>query len=157
MLPEAACCDWLGQPRPRALIQSIRIDGPVLSFEKEIGMLRAKLVIFAAIALLFAQVQCAVACVDQVCGSGASSSESTPPCHRHHHPSHHVANSCTREITFALSSSQTMPAKFPFFGAPVAPMAAVQVQPAGRPNGASDFLISSPPGIVNLTSVVLRI
>ena len=120
-------------------------------------MLRAKLVVFAAFALLFAQVQCALACVDQVCSSGASSSESTPPCHRHHQPSHRGADSCTREITFALSSIQTLPAQLPFFAALVVLMPAPQVFPAGRPNGAFDFLISSPPAIVGLTSVVLRI
>ena len=140
-----------------ALIQSIRIDGPVLSFEKVIAMLRAKLVVFAAFALLFAQVQCAMACVDQMCGSGAASSESTLPCHRHHQPSHRVADSCNREITFALSSIQTLPAQLPFFAAPVAPMPALPVIAGGRLNGASDFLILSPLGIISLTSVVLRV
>ncbi len=139
------------------VLQSIRIDRPVLSFEKVIAMLRAKLVVFAAIALVFAQVQCAAACVDQVCGSNAASSNSTPPCHRHHHPSHHMTDSCTREITFALSSIQTLPAQHPFFAALVAPMPALPVIADGRPNGAFDFLILSPPGIISLTSVVLRI
>lgn len=129
----------------------------VLSFGKENAMVRAKLVVFATFALLFAQVQCAMACVDQMCGSGAASSESTPPCHRHQHLPHHVADSCTREITFALSSIQTLPAQLPFFAAPVAPMPALQVFSAGRPNGAFDLLISSPPGLASLTSVVLRI
>ena len=50
-------------------------------------MLRSPLIVLAAVALLFAQVECVAACASELCTGPSHASQSAPPCHRHHEQS----------------------------------------------------------------------
>jgi hypothetical protein len=105
-------------------------------------MLRAKIIVVAAMALLFAQLQCSATCTTQA-GNGPS----VPPCHRHYHPQ----APCHEDVGITAASPQV---------APVAVMVdrvAVAAETLG-----SDFIghrpaDSSPPGFARLSFLVLRI
>lgn len=125
-------------------------------------MLRAKLVVFAALALVFAQLHCAVACADQLCGKDSVSSESAPPCHRHHNQSQHGnANSCTREAIAGLEAvTQSFQTEVASLSVPGAAIAVIDVRMVRAADGSDQRLESwsiSRPQPERLSSVVLRI
>jgi hypothetical protein len=120
-------------------------------------MLRAKLIVVVAMALIFAQVHCALACTGQVCYANPTS-KSTPPCHRHHSQSSHKdADSCTREAIVQLKGSTQ--ASQVETSASLAPHPAILVWAAFTPGDLGDYSESrSPrPGPERLSSVVLRV
>ena len=119
-------------------------------------MLRAKL-IAVAMTLVFAQVYCALACAGQFCYA-KSTSESTPPCHRHHSQSNHKDDdSCTREAISRLKgSAQALQVEA---SASLAPHLAIHVSAAFTPGGRGEHSESrsSRAEPDRLSSVVLRV
>ena len=122
-------------------------------------MSRPKLIVTAAVVLIFAQVHCAVTCADQVCSTNSGSSESAPPCHRHHDPSGRGGTqSCARyAIVQAKSSSQTPGSELTSFLAPI-PAVPVWTELPGHGQGESaDSRVRPPLKPDGPLSVVLRI
>jgi hypothetical protein len=119
-------------------------------------MFRAKLVILAAMMLLFVQLECAAACLSQLCSTDFAGTESIPPCHRHHHPSpDRMPDSCLDQILVAPEAT-TEPVSSTM------PMASVPGLPASlllglTARGPRVLAPASPPGWKRLFSVVLRI
>ena len=123
-------------------------------------MLRAQAVIFAAMALLTAQLPCLAACAGDLCRE--VSSASIPPCHRHRqHPDDRGSN-CTRQVLAAAGiPEQAVHAKSQLATVtdaavskgPVRPM---PVAPEARGRATAVFA-ASPPGMISLSSVVLLI
>ena len=122
-------------------------------------MSRTKLIVLAAMALLFAQLQCTAACATQLCKTDSNNSESLPPCHRHHHsPSHdQTSGSCVHQIIVVTTPSQQLSQiELPQFSV----MNAVETVFADclADSGANARQMApSPPGYESLSSVVLRI
>ena len=62
-------------------------------------MIRAKLIVFIALATVFAQLQCVAACAGNWCGPDLGKSQSVPPCHRHHdHSQDRTPASCGHQL-----------------------------------------------------------
>lgn len=107
-------------------------------------MSRGKIMVIAALAILFAQVQCASACTIQSCTT------KVPPCHRQHQsPCHEDVGVAT-----AAAPSLAVPAPMTCAGeiAPIAPLAVADH--AGNLALATD---ASPPGGERPSILVLRI
>ncbi len=123
-------------------------------------MPRAKLIIFAAMALLFVQLQCTAACATQLCKADFDQSENLPPCHRHHHsPSHdQPAGSCVhRIIVLTAPSQQLSQIELPQFSVINAPEPVFSVVLADSRIIGHSHTTPSPPGLESLSAVVLRI
>lgn len=123
-------------------------------------MSRTKLIVLAAMALLFAQLQCTAACATRLCKTDSNNSESLPPCHRHHHsPSHdQTSGSCVHQIVVVPTpSQQLLQMEMPAF--PVMNAAETVIADFLADSGASthNHLAPSPPGFQSRSSVVLRI
>ena len=120
-------------------------------------MLHAKL-IAVAMTLIFAQVHCALACAGQFCYA-KSTSESTPPCHRHHSQSNHKdAESCTREAIVQLKGS-TQALQLEISASLVPHPAQIDVWAAFTPRVGGEHSESRSPRAEpdRLSSVVLRV
>ena len=132
----------------------------MLFFEDTAGMFRAKLIMFAAMALLFAQLQCAAACNTRLCDSSFGKRQSVPPCHRHHHHPNHdqVPGPCAHQIIgVPAGSHQILPVKSPTFGVLSLTETVSASVPAGAGTNVHRLTDPSPPGFESLSSVVLRI
>ena len=123
-------------------------------------MPRAKLIVFAAMALLFVQLQCTAACAAQSYKADFGQSENVPPCHRHHHsPSHdHPSGSCVHQIIVLTSASQQVSQiELPQFSVMNVAEPVVAVVLADSRAIGSSCTTPSPPGLESLSAVVLRI
>jgi len=125
-----------------------------------IGMLRAQAVLFAAVALLTAQIPCLAACAGDLCSE--ISSASIPPCHRHRqHPDNRGSNCARQGVTTAAIPEQAVHAKSQLASVASAPVTNGPVRPSPvapeMRGGASALSAASPPGMISLSSVVLRI
>jgi hypothetical protein len=78
----------------------------------------AKLIVLVAVAVLFAQLQCAAACAEQLCVADFSGSAFVTPCHRHPDHSHgQTPAPCARGIIdVPATSPQTPHAEAPNLG-----------------------------------------
>lgn len=122
-------------------------------------MLRAKLIIAVAAAVLFAQIQCVAACASDFCSTDFGKTESVPPCHQHHEHSHHQAPA---SCSFHLIVSSATSLHVPQLEAPVSSVLGLApIISAALPADAQLHLLDlsnfSPPGIASLSSGVLRI
>jgi hypothetical protein len=139
-------------------------DSTMLSFEwiRWLNLLMTgKLTVVLAMALVFAQLQCAAWCTVSLCDLGQVSeggSHNVPPCHRHRTDSSKnlPASSCSHGVVIVSVAS------FSTAQAPVAvPLAAtLSVQPEfARALSGNDsaVLIASPPGAGDPFPLVLRI
>jgi len=122
-------------------------------------MPRVKLIVFTAAALLFAQLQCAVACLIQPCDTGPAQTESAPPCHRNHgHTPQRTPAGCPHRILVATGiPAQTLPEEIPLLLALDYPATNPAPLPAATPASELDRSAFSPPPFQNLSSVILRI
>jgi len=120
-------------------------------------MLCTRLIVFAAMALLFAQLQCAAACAGHLCSADPAKSDSVPPCHRHHGSHNPAPASCPHQTLVAAAPALPMlPAGMPVSSVSLAAAAAL-ILPIDARASALDFSAFSPPGFESLSSVVLRI
>jgi len=122
-------------------------------------MFRAPHIVFVAMALLFAQLQCAAACASQLCGADLAKTEQGPPCHRHHEHSHdRIPGSCTNRIIVSPATSpQTLQPGAPILSALGVVATMPLALPPGTPAKALDLAAFSPPKVKGLSSIVLRI
>ena len=123
-------------------------------------MPRAKLIVFAAMALLFVQLQCTAACATELCKTDSDKSESLPPCHRHHHsPSHdQPSGSCLHQIIVATTPSQQLSQiELPQSSVMTVAEPGVAVLLADSRTKGHSYTTPSPPGLESLSAVVLRI
>ncbi|HLX44047.1 MAG TPA: hypothetical protein VKR43_11465 [Bryobacteraceae bacterium] len=113
-------------------------------------ILRSKLIIWLALAVVFTTVQCISACTFEACGKA----ENVPPCHKHHDS--RKPESCSHQAV--LANAYSLPP------APVAPLPVLMM--AGTVSLAGDFSFPenveredgvSPPGPVPIKTTVLRI
>jgi hypothetical protein len=120
----------------------------------------AKSIIAVTVVLLFGQLHCVADCASDLCPKDRASSESLPPCHRHHDQSQdRNQRSCSVE---GVVSSATAPdvqhfdtPVFLVLGlAPAVPAALVPADAAARVFDSSD---GSPPGSPGISSLILRI
>lgn len=119
-------------------------------------MLRAKLIVLVATAMLLAQLPCIAACAGQVCDT--VSSASLPPCHRHHNHSQGSSPNCLHQAMFSSAiPGHTLHAELQLVavGSP-AVVQGLTLLPETRPREAAPP-VASPPGQEELSSVVLRI
>jgi hypothetical protein len=107
------------------------------------GRSRGKILVIAALAVLFAQVQCAAACTIQSCTA------KVPPCHRHHQ------SPCHEDVGVATASA-------PIMAGPA--VCAWDIAPAAHLEAAEDAgyhalmaTDASPPGWERSAILVLRI
>ena len=100
--------------------------------------------VIAALAILFAQVQCASACTIQSCTT------KVPPCHRQHQSPCHEDAGVTTAATAIMAVPMPMVSAWDI--APIAPLAAAEH--AGNSAFATD---ASPPGGEHPSILVLRI
>jgi hypothetical protein len=122
-------------------------------------MPRANLIVLAATAILFAQIQCVAACAGQLCSPDFAKTEPVPPCHRHHDHSHDQAvRSCTEHIIVSRTTSpqaqQVDSAPFAVSGAGA--MMSASLLTDARTSGL-DFSTFSPPELQKPSSTVFRI
>jgi CDP-diacylglycerol pyrophosphatase len=122
-------------------------------------MRRAQIIVFTAVALLITQLQCATACVIQACAADSASSQSVPPCHRHHnHSQDRMPASCNHQnASAAVVSSQVQPAAVPLFPMMVVPAISQPSLAAEMRSRELAISFASPPGVTCLSSVILRI
>lgn len=123
-------------------------------------MPRAKLIVFAAMALLFVQLQCTAACATQLCKADFGQSENLPPCHRHHDsPSHdQPPGSCVHQIIVVTTPSQQLSQmELPQFSVMNAAEPVSAVVLADSRTIGHRHTTPSPPGLESLSAVVLRI
>ena len=125
-------------------------------------MSRTKLIVLAAMALLFAQLQCTAACATQLCKTDFDKSESLPPCHRHHHPgpSHdQPSGSCAHQVLVVTTPSQQLSQiELPHFSVMnAAETVFADCLADSGVNAHRHMAAPSPPGYESLSSVVLRI
>lgn len=119
-------------------------------------MLRAKLMVIVAMALLFVQLPCVAACASHFCEDVLSAS--VTPCHRHHNHSQDPHSGCVHQTMVSTATSDRafqIEFELPPLAAPCATYSAA-VLPVGRCRGL-DFSVASPPHLESLSSVVLRI
>jgi hypothetical protein len=122
-------------------------------------MVRAKLIVFIATAMVFAQLQCVSACVGNWCGLDFGKSQSVPPCHRHHDHSHdQTPASCSHQFTNPPAAARDllhMQAPAMVALGPVTKLAGA-IGPSTRSSelGPAEF---SPPESVRTAPTVLRI
>lgn len=107
------------------------------------GRSRGKIIVIAALAVSFAQVQCAAACTIQSCTT------KVPPCHRHHQ------SPCHEDVGVATASAPVVavPAVCVWDIAPAAHLGA----PEDGGNYALTATDTSPPGWERSLLLVLRI
>jgi hypothetical protein len=122
-------------------------------------MPRVKLIMLAAMAILFAQIQCVAACVGQLCSADFAKTESVPPCHRHHNHSHdQTPGSCTDHFIVSRTTSpqaaQVDTSAFSVLGVGTMMPAALL---ADARASALDFSTFSPPEFQKLPATVFRI
>ena len=125
----------------------------------ELGMPRAKLIVFAAMALLFVQLQCTAACATQLCTTDFDQSENLPPCHRHHHSPHdQPSGSCVHRIVVVTTPSQQLSQiELPQFSVMNVAEPVLAVVLADSRTIGHSHTTPSPPGLEGLSAVVLRI
>ena len=123
-----------------------------------IGMLRAKFVVLVAIALLFAQLQCAAACAAHLCGADSDKRSSLPPCHRHHAPSRdRTPDSCPHQTAAPAVSTEALHVEIRPVPAPGLPATISAALPADRWSSELAVSVFFPPGLRDLSSTLLRI
>ncbi len=121
-------------------------------------MLSAKLVVLLAVASLFAQLHCATACAANSCGTDSANTSSVPPCHRHHDHSHERnPDSCPHQFVAPVASVQGLHIEMPLASVPGLPAAMSAVRLADMWSSDPAFAASSPPGLRDLSSTLLRI
>src|ERR1700678_1746993 len=125
---------------------------------KQIGMTRALHIVFVAIALLVAQLQCVAACSSQFCGSDFKT-EQVPPCHRHHDHSHdQTPGSCVQQVNIpAATAPQTLQNASPILSVLGLAATVSSTRPADTQPHAVGLAAFSPPELRSLSSIVLRV
>jgi hypothetical protein len=119
-------------------------------------MLRAKLVVFVAMALMLAQLPCIAACASHVCDT--VSSASLPPCHRHHNHSRDRNPNCLHQAMVSSAiSNQALHAELQPFSVGSRAVAPTTPVPSETWFREVPFSVASPPHIQSLSSVLLRI
>jgi len=111
--------------------------------------------VFLALLFLFASAKCSIACAVAPCES--TSFSNLPPCHRHHHaPADQSPLACAHPMAVALAAPSVVHLTPP---QPVATL--VSTSAFMRPLPAAQAKVSqgsaSPPGFLDLSSVVLRV
>ena len=121
-----------------------------------IEMLRAKLAVFVAMALMLAQPPCIAACASQMCDT--VSSASLPPCHRHHNHSQDRNPNCLHQANVSSAiSNQALHAELQPFSVGSQAVAPTTPLPSETWFREVSFSVASPPHIQSLSSVLLRI
>jgi len=112
---------------------------------------RAKLIVWLALAVVFTTVQCVSACTIEAC----SKTENLPPCHKHHDSKQ--SEPCSHQAVlangYALPPAGIAPPPMPAVGvaAPLPVGFALVFANVSRPDGVS------PPGVNPLHTIILRI
>jgi hypothetical protein len=110
--------------------------------------MKLKVLVWVAVALVFAKVQCAASCAALAC----ESDKSLPPCHQHHDGSKPAVCSHDAVVTRASVAQATQ-------AVPAGELVAVTVfqTPLQERSAFGGADSTSPPGTARLSSVVLRI
>jgi hypothetical protein len=119
-------------------------------------MLRPKVIVIVAIALLFLQLPCVAACANHLCEDVVSAS--IPPCHRHHNHSQDRHSSCVHQTMVSTAAADHVlhtEFELPSVVAPCATCSTTVL--LGRWFRGLDLFVASPPHLESLSSVVLRI
>ena len=122
-------------------------------------MFRGKLIVVVAVAILFAQLQCAAACARELCGADFAKTQLVPPCHRHQdHSPDRAPRTCRYQ---AINPPSTSPQPIAFH-APILPVAALTAGSSstiGLGSRLSYLRVFAffPPGWVDDPPAVLRI
>ncbi|HEX4750094.1 MAG TPA: hypothetical protein VH302_11180 [Bryobacteraceae bacterium] len=110
--------------------------------------------ILLVLLLIVSSAQCMMACAAGPCETAGDNN--LPPCHRHHVPAGHTAPSCSHPL--AIDMRQASTTQFALNNSMALPLAAMAcLAPTRTTVEQSCLLAPAPPGVVALSTVILRI
>lgn len=119
-------------------------------------MFRVRLIVFVAVAMAFAQLQCVAACAGDLCGADLGQTESVPPCHEHHDQ---APGSCSFHlIVMPAAVPHAAHSHIPVFSVLGLAATVSSILPVDGDSCKATLSAPSPPGTTApLSSIVLRV